>query len=65
MKKCHAKNKMFWLNNCFSNLAILYGLHILAMPGYISAWDKDVSIKYIVKMDTFMYKQPKGQRSLT
>ena len=28
MKKCHAK-KIFLLNNCFSNLAILYGLCIL------------------------------------
>ena len=28
MKKCHAKN-FFLLNNCLSNLAILYGLCIL------------------------------------
>ena len=25
MKKCHVK-KCFWLNNCFLNLAIFYGL---------------------------------------
>ena len=31
MKKCHAKKKFFWLNNCFSNLAILYGLCILGI----------------------------------
>ena len=33
MKKCHAKKKrvFVWLNNCLSNLAILYGLCILAI----------------------------------
>ena len=35
MKKCHAKKFFFfWLNNCFSNLAILYGLCILDIKNY-------------------------------
>ena len=29
MKKCHAKKKNFWLNDCISNLSILFGLCIL------------------------------------
>ena len=28
LKKCYAKKFLFLLNNCFSNLAILYGLCI-------------------------------------
>ena len=29
MKKCHAKKILLLLNNCFSNLAMLYGFCIL------------------------------------
>ena len=29
MKKCHAKKNCFGLNNCLSNLAVLYGLCVL------------------------------------
>ena len=63
MKKCHARNFLLLLNNCFSNLAILYGFCILILVFFIDHYCRGVSDKHCL-LSFFSLKHGPRQANL-